>query len=121
LEAVVLTPEDWYILLSGGVMLLSFLSILLFGRATMAPMEKKIEQDGLPRPCPWDGPGVRILWYAYAIALPVGRLNRADDPLIDVPLVRRYATKGDKARAVMLLASTHTFILTLFFYWLLIL
>jgi len=62
----------------------------------MARIERAILADGHPRPCPWDGPGARALRYARAIAFPIGRMNPADDKLIDVPLVRRYATVGDR-------------------------
>lgn len=105
--------EDWFMLFAGIVMLLAFLTILMFGRMTLAPMEKKLKREGHPRPCPWDGPGARIVWYAYAIGLPVGRFNRVDDPMIDVGLVRQYATAADRVRAIVLLVSGNFFLLVL--------
>jgi hypothetical protein len=80
-----------------------------FARLTMARIEREMKRDGLPRPCPWDGPGARILWYAHAISLPVGRFNRADNPLIDVPLVRKYATRADVIRGRLLLVFGYIF------------
>ena len=68
---------------------------ITFARLTMARIEREIAKDGLPRPSSWDGIGARTVSYAYAIALPVGRANRPDNPLIDVLLVRRYATRRD--------------------------
>ncbi len=91
-----------------------FISTLVFGRLSMAAIEKRIKQDGQPRPCPWDGPGARIIWYAYAIGLPISRLNRADDPMIDVGLVRKYATSADRFRAIVLLVFGNLFLLNLF-------
>src|SRR5690554_2008907 len=95
----------WLFWITGPVMITMFISWLIFRRLTMGRIERQIKADGLPRPCPWDGPGARIMWYAYAIALPVGRLNRVDDPFINVPLVRSYATRGDAVRGWMLIIS----------------
>ena len=107
------SPKDWFFLISGLVGVAMLISMLMFGRLSMATIEKKIKRDGLPRPCPWDGPGARIVWYAYAIGLPVGRLNRIDDPMIDVGLVRQYATAADRIRAIVLLVSGNAFLVVL--------
>ncbi|MGQ9427040.1 hypothetical protein ACXYTJ_15405 [Gilvimarinus sp. F26214L] len=80
----------------------------------MARIEKELKKEGIRRPCPWDGPGARIVWYAWAIAVPVGRLNRLDDPMIDVPLVRSRATRRDKAIATVMLISTAMLLLLIF-------
>lgn len=82
-----------------------FISWLLFGRLSMARIERDLARNGLPRPCSWDGPGARIMWYAYAIALPVGRFNRTDDPVIDVLLIKNNATQNDQWRAWYLIIS----------------
>ncbi|UZJ46018.1 hypothetical protein [Marinimicrobium sp. C6131] len=108
------TPKDWYFAVSLVISMTTFIAMLLFGRLSMAGIEKRIKQDGLPRPCPWDGPGARIVWYAYAIGLPVGRFNRADDPMINVGLVRKYATSADRIRAVVLLVFSNLFLVNLF-------
>lgn|SRR5690625_1997732 len=107
------SAEEWYLVISLIIIIIMFISMLAFGRLSMATIEKKIKRDGLPRPCPWDGPGARIIWYAYAIGLPVGRLNRIDDPMIDVGLVRKYATAADRLRAVVLLVSSNAFLVVL--------
>lgn len=83
----------------------TLLTWMVFGRC-MARIERAIKADGKPRPCPWDGPGARIVWYAWAIALPVGRLNPLDDPLIDVKLVRTYANSFDRVTAMMMMLSS---------------
>jgi len=107
------SPKDWFFLVSGIVCMTMFVSMLVFGRLTMAAIEKKVKRDGLPRPCSWDGPGARIVWYAYAIGFPLGRFNRIDDPMIDVGLVRKYATPADRVRAIVLLTSGNLFLLML--------
>ncbi len=92
------TAQDWFYL---SVIILFFLTAvtwITFARLSMARIEREIIRDGFPRPCPWDGPGARTIWYAYAISVPIGRFNRIDDPLIDVPLVRKYATRADVIR-----------------------
>ena len=59
------------------------------------------------------------MWYAYAISLPIGRFNRADDPLIDVPLVRKYATRIDVILGRTLLIFGYLFVLFMLVAWLL--
>lgn len=97
--------NGWLLLILLMSMFAYFLSWLVFARLSMARIERAILADGHPRPCPWDGPGVRTLWYARAIAFPVGRRNPVDDRLIDVPLVRRYATRADRIRSWFLMVS----------------
>lgn len=106
--------NGWYYWAFAAVVTVMAPSWLLFGRLTMARIEKSIKADGKPRPCPWDGPGARIVWYAWAIAVPVGRFNPADDPLIDVPLVRKHSTRIDKVLATTMLSSTWLLILLTF-------
>ena len=100
-------PQVW----DAVIFVLSFFFMAIawisFARLTMARIEREIKRDGLPRPCPWDGPGARALWYASAISLPVGRFNRADNPMIDVPLVRKYATRADVIRGRILLVTVY--------------
>lgn len=87
---------NWFLWISLASIFAMAISWLTFGRFTMSRIEREIKAEGLPRPCPWDGPGARILWYAYAIAIPIGRFNRADDPTINAPLVRSYTKPADK-------------------------
>lgn len=98
--------SDWFYWASLITVLTTFTAWLLFGRLTMARIERDLKREGLERPCPWDGPGARIVWYAWAIAVPVGKLNRSDDPLINVPLVRDRAKGLDKVLAFVMLVSS---------------
>lgn len=86
-------------------------SWLLFARLTMARIERDLKADGYPRPAPWDGVGGRAVWYAWAIALPVGPWNLPNDPMINVKLVRRYANRSDKVRAWALFISGNLLVL----------
>jgi hypothetical protein len=95
---------DLLVWASGILFMATAVAWISFARITMARIEREIMRDGFPRPCPWDGPGARVVWYAHAIAVPIGRFNRFDDPLIDVPLVRKYATRADIIRGRVFLA-----------------
>ncbi|MEJ2669829.1 MAG: hypothetical protein P8077_06105 [Gammaproteobacteria bacterium] len=100
---------------SGGIaFIFTAISWISFARLSMARMERDMKADGLPRPCPWDGPGVRVLWIARAISVPVGWFNSAGDPSIDVLTVRKYATANDKKRAIAVMISGYSFVLVVF-------
>ena len=106
-------PIDYFYTVFGVVAMATFSSWIVFARLTMARIEREIKTAGLPRPAQWDGVGYRVLWYLHAIIFPVGIWNRLDDPLIDVPLVRRYATKGDMIRGWIFFASNSLFLILL--------
>lgn len=106
------TPaQTWFYTLFGIFMMATFISWLCFARLSMARIEREMKRDGLSRCSPWDGVGYRVLWYLWAIVLPVGDWNRADDPLIDVPTVRRYATRFDRILGMIFFVSGHTYII----------
>ena len=89
-------------------------SWILFARLSMTRIERDMKADGLPRPCSWDGPGVRVLWIAWAISVPVGPFNLVNDPSIDVLTVRKYANANDKKRAIAVMISGYSFVLVVF-------
>src|SRR5690625_829144 len=90
------TAFFWFSICLGPLVLAAW---LIFARLSMARIEKDLMADGQSRPAPWDRSGGRVIWYAYAIALPLGPWNPEDDPLINVKLVRHYANRSDKVRA----------------------
>ncbi|MBR9980398.1 MAG: hypothetical protein KFF50_05160 [Desulfatitalea sp.] len=101
------------------VTMAGFLSWIFFARLTMARIEREMRADGLPRPASWDGIGYRALWYSHAMVLPIGIWNQPDDPLIDVPLVRRYAKRADIIRAWVFFVSMYLACFMLILYLLL--
>lgn len=105
MEYIATPMNAWVLWPSFAIILATFISWIFFGRR-MARIERAIRGDGKPRPCPWDGPGARIVWYAWAIALPVGRWNPLDDPFIEVQVVRDYANDLDRIAAIMMVIST---------------
>lgn len=105
------TVQDWSYLTVLLLFLATGISWLLFGRLTMARIERDIKADGLPRPSPWDGPGARILSYAYALALPEKwALRTVDTRLLDAELIRRYAIPADRIRGAALLIFGNAFV-----------
>jgi hypothetical protein len=78
---------------------------LAFARLSMKRIEKAMDKDGVSRPCPWDGVGWRAVWYAFAVGIPIGFWNPANDPLVDVPLLRRYANGFDRQLAFWFVLS----------------
>ncbi|WP_097459077.1 hypothetical protein [Mangrovitalea sediminis] len=80
-----------------------------FARLSMARIEREMRQDGLPRPAHWDTMGLRVHWYASAIAFNSQRMNRADKLFIDVEAIRRYATPFDRKLSIAFLISGYSF------------
>lgn len=97
--------EGVFALVGGLVFAITAFSWIAFARLSMARIEQAIIRDGGERPAPWDGIGMRTVWYAWAIAVPVGHWNWRDDPTIDVPKVRSHATRFDRVLGASLLIS----------------
>lgn len=90
--------SDLYLVFFGIGFLLFAVSILLFGRYTVARIERELRQEGRSRPSSWDSTGLRLFWYASAIVLPVGFMNEKHQPFVDVELVRAHAGSADRVR-----------------------
>lgn len=107
-------PFDWLLLYDsafGLLLLTNMVSWVVFGRLSMARIEKCIMAEGKPRPCPWDGVGGRVVWYAYTAALPASFFNDLDDRQLNTADVKRYTTKADRIRAWVFMVSGHGFVL----------
>jgi hypothetical protein len=107
------SAQGIFVFLSLIFIMVTSISWIVFARLTMARIEREIEAAGLPRPAQWDGLGYRVLWYLHAIIFPVGIWNRPDDPLIDVSLVRRYATRKDIIRGWIFFVANSTLLFLL--------
>jgi hypothetical protein len=105
--------EAWYSSAFGILAVVTCICWLCFARLTMARIEREMKRDGLSRSSSWDGVGLRVLWYLYAIVLPVGDWNRADDPMIDVPTVRRYATRFDRILGMIFFVAGNTWVIVI--------
>ncbi|MFL1482732.1 hypothetical protein [Marinobacter sp. LN3S78] len=93
---------------------ISMVSWLVFGRLSMARIEKAIISEGKPRPCPWDGVGGRVIWYAYTVALPAAWFNELDNRQLNTADVKRYTTRSDQCRAWVLMVAAHGTVLLVF-------
>jgi len=109
--------SDLFLAAFGVCFIITAISWISFSRLTMARIERRLRAEGKPRLCSWDGVGARALWYAWAIALPIGIANPENDPLIDVLTVRRMATRADWWRAVAFMTSSNFFLFVTLVSW----
>lgn len=97
--------EDVYFWIFGPLALSWMISCLLFARLSMARIERQIVREGYSRPCEWDMQGMRVVTYAWVLAVPYKWVSRpAFRRLMDPGLVIRYASRGDRIRAKIFVA-----------------
>ncbi|MBU2113009.1 MAG: hypothetical protein KKE94_04450 [Gammaproteobacteria bacterium] len=84
----------------------------VFASVSMRPIEKKIRADNLDSLSQWDGPGWRVVWYAWAIFLPICWCNNAKDPILNPVNVKKYARKIDWWLAAWFFVSGYGMLLT---------
>ena len=97
-----------------SLLLMSIISYVTFGWLSVLKIEKSIMSEGKPRPCPWDGVGARVVWYAYTVALPASCFNEIDDRQLNTADVKRYTTRADRIRAWSLMIPLHGMMLLVF-------
>lgn len=86
------------------------ISWLVFASFSMRPIEKKMRNAQLHDSGQLDGPGWRVVWYAWAIFLPVCWCNNARDPVLNPVNVKKFATRKDWWLAAWFFLSGYTFI-----------
>ncbi len=104
--------EFWSTVIFFGLFIAAAISWITFAQFSMRPMEKKMKACGIPSGFQWDGVGVRIFSYAFAIVFPEKlalRLTR----LMDVKLIRSYASKADWWRGFFFLTIIYTWTLNI--------
>ena len=104
------SAKNLFLLILGCSFIPLAVAWVTFARVSMARIEKAMKRDGLDRPCPWDGVGGRVVWYACAIGLPIGPWNPVNDPLVDVPLLRQYARPLDRKLGLAFVVAAGTFL-----------
>lgn len=87
----------------------TLISLFVFSRVSMRRIDKKFREEGIDR-ARWDWRGVRAIWYAGAIVLPICRINPPDHPLIDPVAVKRHATAADRKLAWWLMISMYSWL-----------
>ena len=87
----------------------------------MRPIERKMRSADVDNASQFDGPGWRVVWYAWAIFLPVCWCNNAKDPVLNPVNVKKFATKKDWWLAAWFFLSGYMFIILIFideiFFW----
>lgn len=103
---------DFFLLASGVLFICMAISWFIFNYLFIPKIDGRIASDGKPRVCPVDIWGLRTLWIATAIAIPVGNpLNNDHNPFISPKAIRPYATKYDRIVARILFTSFYGFLL----------
>ena len=84
---------------------------ITYSKITVSRIEKKFQSNGHGIMCPLDGGlGIKAIFLAFAIGLPLGRLNSPHNPYINVLLAREYATRTDVLLSIAyLIISTSSF------------
>ncbi|WP_145986577.1 hypothetical protein [Methylocaldum marinum] len=103
----------WYIWSVVALVPFALISTTVFRRWSMERIEKQIVEAGYPRPCHWDSGGIRIGFYAFAIAFRKIQRHHAYNRIIDVDLVRRFATRADRTRAWCFILIMHLLMMVL--------
>lgn len=100
--------EDIFFWVFGPLALSWMISCLLFARLSMARIEQQIIDDGYPRPCEWDMQGMRMVTYAWILAVPYKWVSSPGfRQIMDPSLIMRYANHGDRIRARIFMALFH--------------
>lgn len=90
--------------------------LLTFAQFTMRRIEKQIKKDGVAFKEHFDFGGTKIVDYAIAIVLSERAALRIER-LIDVRVVRSYATKTDWWLGLLFLITMSTWILFMFIWY----
>lgn len=101
--------EGRFIFLFLIVFIIVAISWIGFGRHTMARVERNLMDEGLQRPAPWDGVGLRIMFYAFIVAFPGG--SHQANPLYHyLSDIKRHTTDFDRKLGLVFVVSTHVMI-----------
>lgn len=107
-----MTPSELiYGFISLGLLVLTFVSWLVFRLVSMRRMERAIMAEGQPRPCPWDGIGFRVTLYAAALTGPRWAFSEWDEKPWNLSpgLVQRHSQPLDRVLAWVFMSSLYVF------------
>jgi hypothetical protein len=90
----------------------AIISWLVFAQFSMRPIEKKLRAAQKDTVSKWDGPGWRVMWYAWAIFLPICGFNNSRDPLLNPVEVKKYASRKDWILAAWFFISAYGMIIS---------
>ena len=83
----------------------TIISWLIFAKFSMRPIERKMRAARKDKISQWDGPGWRVMWYAWAIFLPICGFNNSRDPLLDPLEVKKHVSRKDRILAAWFFIS----------------
>jgi hypothetical protein len=112
------TSKDWLLLAILVLFIATAISWISFARITMSRLETKMKSKTGEDSFEWDGVGIRIVFYAYAIVLPERYALRLERRLIKSSLVRNYSTPIDRMLGCCFLISSNLFVLACLTGWL---
>ncbi|WP_215396789.1 hypothetical protein [Rheinheimera oceanensis] len=90
----------------------AIISWLVFAQFSMRPIERKMRAARKDTISKWDGPGWRVMWYAWAIFLPICGFNNSRDPLLNPVEVKKYASRKDWILAAWFFISAYGMIIS---------
>jgi len=97
--------EGLYFFTFGVFLTASLVSGLGFARLSMPRIERRLQENGHPRPASWDAVGLRIYLYANAILWSQKR-NTGNALYEHVPAIKRHATAFDRVLSAVLMVSS---------------
>lgn len=107
----------WLSLIAVISLMVAVISWLFFLTLSIWRIEKCILETGHPRPCPWDGLGLRAMWYAWAIGLPSKSSSDFERWMLDPKDLAPYTKPFDKLLANILLVSSYTLLACIIIDW----
>jgi len=92
------------------------ISWFVFSRVSVKRIDKEMAADGVPKACPVDIIGLRVLTIAAAISMPYNSIiNPEVTMFMDIRPIQPYAKKHDRILAFIVFTSVHLCILLIIF------
>lgn len=110
-------PKDWFLLTLLALFIATAISWICFARLTMGKIERTIKSKDAGNQFEWDGIGIRIVFYAYAIVLPERYALHLEKRLVHSTSVRSHANQADRISGLFFLISSNLFVLACLTGW----
>ncbi|PAU80717.1 hypothetical protein CK501_09915 [Halovibrio salipaludis] len=103
-----MTGELWLSLVAVASMMLGALSWLLFLIFSVWRIEEAITSSGQPRPCRWDGVGMRTVWYGWIIVFNTNTFSALERSMLEPNEILPRFKVWDKVLGWVFMLSLHT-------------
>ena len=97
----------WLSLIAVISLIIGAVAWFTFLFASVWRIERRIQAAGEPRPCMWDGIGLRVMWYAWAIAFSTESFSQLERWMLDPELVEPCLRSTDKILAWIIIVSVY--------------